>query len=179
MNFILRRSSTQDISSMINLIFDVHDHLKIKEWFVVDDPDITRKNLENETSWGYLALEAETKELAGLFIANFPGTADYNLGNDILSQPDLPESAQENFLRTIVHMDTAAVSPKYRGHHLQRRLMEYAEADLKSAGYTRLMGTVHPENQYSLGNALSLGYRIMATKEKYGGYLRHIMMKEI
>ena len=171
MQFVIRRSANDDIDSMIRLILDVHRQLSPKEWFVVDEEAYTRKLLETGESWGYVAIDTENSALAGLFIANFPGMADHNLGRDI----NLPEE----LLPTIVHMDTAVVSPEYRGHHLQRRLMDYAEKELKAAGYLRLMCTVHPDNRFSLGSAIALNYRIIATKEKYGGYLRHVLLKEI
>lgn len=176
LNFKIRRSTPQDIDSMLHMIQNVHSQLNQKEWFVVDEESYTRELLETGKGWGYIAEEITSGEPAGLFIVNFPGTEAHNLGYDIFSSDAV---LSEQFLSDIVHMDTAVVSPKYRGHHLQYRLISFAENDLKNAGYYKLMCTIHPENIYSLNNALDLGYRIMATREKYGGYLRHILLKEI
>lgn len=176
MNFEIRRSTEHEIESIVRLIREVHGHLPQKEWFAIDEEAHTRKLLQTGDSWGYIAVSVETGELAGLFIANFPGTAEHNLGYDVFSSDS---GISKEFLSRIVHMDTAAVAPEYRGHGLQRRLIEFAENDLKTAGYHILMCTVHPQNHFSLDNAFALGYRIMVTKEKYGGYLRHVLMKEI
>lgn len=176
MNFEIHRSTEHEIESMLCLIRSVHEQLPQKEWFVIDDDANTAELLKTGKSRGYVAAEAETGELAGLFIVNFPGTAEHNLGYDVFS----PDSGfSEEVLSQIVHMDTAVVAPAYRGHGLQRKMIEFAENDLKTTGYHILMCTVHPRNRFSLDNALALGYRIMVTKEKYGGYLRHVLMKEI
>lgn len=179
MPFVIRRSTNDDIDSMIRLILDTYANLSPKEWFVIDDEDYTREMLKTGRSWGYVAVDPQTDKLAGLFIVTFPGTADFSLGYDLPTPDGSPSVPSEAFLNSIAHMDTAVVSPDCRGHHLQRRLMEFAENELKAAGYTRLMATVHPDNRYSLGNGLALGYRVMTTKEKYGGYLRHVLLKEI
>ena len=76
-------------------------------------------------------------------------------------------------------MDTAAVAPLYRGHHLQDRMMEVCEEEMKKRGMRYLLATVHPGNPYSLSNVQKRGYGIRATKEKYGRSLRHILCKEI
>ena len=76
-------------------------------------------------------------------------------------------------------MDTAAVLPEYRGQKLQYRLMQMAEEELKKEGLRYLMCTVHPQNRYSRENVLRQGYEVAATKEKYGGYLRDILLKRL
>ena len=83
-----------------------------------------------------------------------------------------------SYLR-VAHMDTAAVLPQYRGHQLQYRLMQAAEADLRALGFRYLMGTIHPDNIYSMNNGLKQGYRIIGEKIKHGGKRRAILMKEL
>ena len=70
-------------------------------------------------------------------------------------------------------------APLYRGHHLQDRMMEVCEEEMKKRGMRYLLATVHPDNPYSLSNVQKRGYGIRATKEKYGRSLRHILCKEI
>lgn len=82
-------------------------------------------------------------------------------------------------LHQVAHMDSVAILPEYRGMGLQYRMMQVAEKELKDAGYRYLMCTVHPKNRYSRENILRQSYRVVATKEKYGGYLRDILLKEI
>ena len=108
---------------------------------------------------------------AGGFVVDIPGESEHNLGWDIGF--DLEQR------RRVVHMDTAVVAEGWRGLGLQHRLMQACEKELSHRGWEYLLATVHPDNIYSLNNARKGGYEVMATKEKYGGKLRHIMMKKL
>ena len=85
----------------------------------------------------------------------------------------------EEELPLVAHMDTAAVLPQYRGHQLQYRLMQAAEADLRAMGFRYRMGTIHPDNVYSMNNGLKQGYQIIGEKLKHGGLRRAILMKDL
>lgn len=76
-------------------------------------------------------------------------------------------------------MDSAAVRAEYRGNRLQYILMQEAEQELRTMGYRYLMCTVHPDNHFSRENVLRQGYRVMKTTEKYGGFIRDILLKEL
>lgn len=172
MEFILQRSKKDQISSIINLIISVYDQIPAeqKDWFVINPEEDTRL-LEAGVNWAYTAIDKATGNLAAAFIAAFPGCTPENMGYDC----DIPEDE----LPYVAHMDTAVADPQYRGHGLQKKLMELAEHDLKKAGYHYLCCTVHPDNQYSKNNVLRQGYQIMTTKEKYQGYLRHVFLKKL
>lgn len=172
MNFILQRAGNEHIPSIIHLVTDVYEQIpaKHKDWFVIN-PEEDQQLLEAGESWAYTAVDADTGQLAAAFIAAFPGMTAANMGYDC----GLPEAE----LPYVAHMDTAVTAVQYRGHGLQKQLMELAEADLYKAGYRYLCCTVHPDNKYSKNNILQQGYRIVDTKEKYHGFLRHICFKEL
>lgn len=172
MDFKIERAKKEDIPAIMKLIFDVHEQIpeERKCWFVIDIEADT-KLLEEEKAWAYKAVETSTGRLAAAFTTAFPGSDTGNLGRDI--------GFKEDQLMQVAHMDTAVVSSDYRGYGLQKRLMEFAEEDLRKAGYRYLCCTAHPENIYSKNNILKQGYQIMATKEKYGGFLRNIFLKEL
>lgn len=173
MKFRIERAGEEDYSSLIHLILEVYEQIPAdqKDWFVVDEEEETRRRLETGIAWGYKAVEINSGQLAAVFTAVFTGKTSANLGWDI----GLPEAE----LPLVAHMDTAAVSAAYRGFGLQRQLMEYAERELRQAGYRYLCCTAHPENRYSENNILSQGYQRITTKEKYGGLLRDIFMKRV
>ena len=58
-------------------------------------------------------------------------------------------------------------------------MTQHAEGDLRQMGNRYLLCTVHPENVISRSNVMKQGYQKMLTKEKYGGFLRDIWMKNI
>ena len=172
MEFKIERAGKEDIAAIMNLVVEVHEQIPEdrKSWFVIN-PEEDTQLLEEGKCWGYTAVDTETGKLAAAFIAAFPGTSSHNLGYDSgLPEEEIPK---------VAHMDTAVVSPEYRGCGLQKRMMEFAEEDLRKAGYHYLCCTVHPDNVYSKNNVLKQGYKIMATKEKYNGFLRHVFLKEI
>ena len=171
MNFIIKQAVPAQFDNIIRLIRTVYNNMEQTDWFAADNDEYTRKMLSSGKGTAFLAIEEKTAALAAVFMVTYPGHSDENLGLDIgLSSEALP---------FVAHMDSAAVLPAYRGHHLQRRLMAHAEAYLRANGYRYLCCTIHPDNKYSLNSALSLGYEIKTTREKYGGYLRAVLMKEL
>ena len=110
-------------------------------------------------------------QLAGMFFVVLPGMEEENLGYDI--------GMQGRQLYECAIMDTVVVLPEYRGMHLQYEMMQTAERKLHKEGYRYLLCTVHPENKFSRENVKRQGYKKILTKEKYGGFLRDIWMKEL
>lgn len=208
MDFIIERVtnlSPDTVDITIQKIKEVWAKMPTPEWFAMDSDEEISDYFTSGKSWLYVAKEIsedskdsanpecsgdltdcmdsvkavfhndardfDCPEFAGLFTTIFPGLGEENLGRDLgFSDEDLMKSA---------HMETVIIAPEYRGHHLQARLMAKAEEDLKSAGYKHLLCTIHPENPYSLNNALSLGYKVEKLVEKYGGLPRNILLKEI
>jgi len=194
MEFIIKRVtnlSPDTIDISIQKIKEIWAKMPTPEWFAMDSDEEIRDYFTSGKSWLYVAKEKMSEdsidladsefhnderdfdcpEFAGLFTTIFPGTGPENLGRDLgFSDEDLMKSA---------HMETVVIAPKYRGHHLQARLMAKAEEDLNAAGYKHLLCTIHPENPYSMNNALSLGYKVEKLVEKYGGLPRNILLKEI
>lgn len=171
MEFIIQKATESQYDIIVDLIRNTCNTIEPKEWFAADADEYTSRMLKEGKAIGYMAIEAESANLAAIFMTLAPGISPENLGYDVgLSQDKLPY---------VAHMESVVVHPKYRGHKLQRRLMEDAEKDLKASGFRYLLATIHPENQYSMNNALSLGYKVMTVCEKYGGYLRAVLMKEI
>ena len=171
MEFIIQKANKSQYDIIVDLIRNTCNTIEPKEWFAADADEYTHRMLTEGKATGYMAIESESQNLAAIFMTLAPGKSPENLGYDIgLSDDKIPY---------VAHMESVVVHPDYRGHKLQRRLMEAAEKDLKAAGYRYLLATIHPENPYSMNNALSLGYQVMRVCEKYGGYLRAILMKEI
>ncbi len=174
MQFIIEKPacpSPDQVEDYICLIRDVWQRMEIREWFAMDPPQVIRERLQKKEASLYLALESSSRQIAGLFMVTYPGLSEENLGRDL----DFPE---RDLCKT-AHMDTVIILPQYRGGHLQKRLMQVAEADLKQAGYRYLLCTIHPDNRYSLDNALALGYRSKKSTLKYGGLPRNILFKEL
>ena len=124
----------------------------------------------NVPEW-FVAEPYEKFDFWMMFFVILPGAHPDNLGYDL--------GMEEEKLKLCAMMDTAAVLPEFRGHYLQYKMMQHAEGDLRQIGYRYLLCTVHPENVFSRSNVMKQGYQKMLTKEKYGGFLRDIWMKNI
>lgn len=168
--YVLRLSRPEDTERIYALTRSVLDSLADKELFAVEDLDLDwyRRNLEREgfgiTAW------APDGTLAGALIVCYPGSSDENLAPDAgLSPAERPLVAQ---------LESAAVLPAHRGHHLEERMIRFAEEQIPASRWPILLATVSPKNPASLISVQRNGYRIVCTKEKYGGLMRHIMMKD-
>lgn len=82
-------------------------------------------------------------------------------------------------LNRVVHMDSASVLPEHRGHGLEYKMIAFAETLIDISKYCYSFATVAPENIASLKSLEKNGYQVMATKEKYGGVMRCVMMKKL
>ena len=171
MTFRIERAAAADYQLFADIIQSVWRGMDHKDWYLADNSDYTYHMLTSGEGLGYKAIETETGAVAGVFLAVIPGLSEENMGRDAgFPEEELPK---------VAHMDTAAVLPQYRGHQLQYRLMQAAEADLRAMGFRYLMGTIHPDNVYSMNNAMKQGYRIIGEKLKHGGKRRAILLKEL
>lgn len=171
MNFQIVKAEVSDAAAIAKVIQSVYESMEEKDWYVADDAEYIEKMLLTGKGNGYMAIAEDTKEIAGIFITAFPGLSADNLGYDL-------DFSREQLLLT-AHMDSAAVLPEYQGNRLQYRLMQEAEHDLRAMGYRYLLCTIHPYNRFSQANAIRQGYKVVKTTEKYGGYLRNILMKTL
>lgn len=171
MEFIIQKAELHQAPAIALVIREAYLALEHKEWYVADDTSYIENLLGQNKGLGYVARETDSGSIAGIFLAAFPGTDPKNLGYDL--------GFSKEKLSLAAHMDSAAVLPQYRGHHLQYRLMQEAEKELRKMGYRYLLCTVHPDNHFSKNTILRQGYQVIATKEKYGGHLRDILLKEL
>ena len=167
----IEKAQVQDAKEIMALIKRVHDNMDRQDWYAIDSLEYYANYLEPGKGVGYKSVDSESGKIVGIFIAIFPETEMENLGYDI--------GFSEEEAKKVVVLDTAAILPKWRGKNLQYLMMQAAEKELRDLGYQYLMCTVHPENRFSLNNVIKQGYEIKATKEKYGGFMRHILLKEL
>lgn len=101
-----------------------------------------------------------------------PPIDDEHLGRDI--------GWPEDSLERVLYQEVTNVHPDFRGYglqtHLGKLLMSQVEADDR---FDVVCATVAPFNIPSMKDKFTLGLRIGALKEKYGGKLRYIFYKEL
>ena len=163
-------ADASDAAEIYRIMTEARSLMPDPGWYCTDSEKYIRAHIENpDTGIAFKAVDHGC--LAAFFILHYPGNTPDSLGHYMkLGREDLGR---------VVHMDSLAVRPDFRGRGLQSLLMAHGEQYLNATPYCHLMGTVHPENRYSLNNFLKLGYRIVATTEKYGGLPRHVLYKSL
>lgn len=164
----IRKGTVADLENFIQLLHQVRETMEHKEWFYLDPPEVVRSQIRENIMELWVA--EEDGHLAGVLSILHPGLSELNYGYDL--------EYEEAQLREVVCMDSAAVHPDYRGRGLQKLLLERAEQELGADGEKFLLCTIHPENSFSLNNALKQGYEIQKTLNKYGS-VRHLLCKKI
>ena len=163
MEITIRKGNLSELEDFMAFTHDIQDVMAQKDWFAVD-PDEETRELAEAGDLEFWMAESQGR-LAGVFSIVHPRLREYNLGRETgLTDPELLQ---------VTHMDTAAVHPDFRGQGLQRRLIQAGERELQGR---ILMCTIHPDNQYSLKNALKLGYQIQKKVARYGS-IRYILQK--
>ena len=160
---IIKINNTKDSEAWL-LFEKTYNEIENKEFFAFDKE-------YNPPNDGFTYKIYDGEKLVACFLLTFPLLDSENLGYDI--------SLDEKELLKVAHMDSVAVDSSYRGRGYQKILMKKAEKDAINLGYKYLMCTIHPDNIYSMQNALNLGYKHILSKEKYGGKIRAIMLKEV
>ena len=165
MGIIIRKGSVAELERFLAFTHEVKKAMMQTAWFALD-PDEELRELTAAGDMGFWLAEAGDR-LAAVFSIIRPGLRDWNLGCEL--------GLDEAQLRRVIHMDTAAVHPDFRGRGLQRRMMAEAEKFLPGR---ILLCTIHPDNRYSLENALRLGYRIEKRIERYDS-VRYVLRKDM
>lgn len=168
MEITIRQGSNADLEGVIGLLQDVKAAMEHPEWFYLDSPEEIREMMADGTMRLWVAEDGNT--LAGILYILFPGLQEFNYGYDL-------GLTQEELLR-VVSMDTAAVRPEYRGMGLQGKLIQAAEDSLQGESAHILLCTIHPENVFSLNNALKQGYVVQKEVPKYGS-TRYVLRKNL
>lgn len=162
----LRRAVVADLDSIEALLDALMQSVEAGH-FYRDDRAFIRRHITEE---GFVLLAEEKDRLAGYIMMRYPGEAEDNLGWDL--------GWDGKRRQHTAHLEAVAVHADFRGRGLQRLMMAEAERHLPPDCWF-LLATVAPDNLYSLRNLQALGYEIACTKEKYGGYGRHIMVKKL
>ncbi|QCJ41413.1 GNAT family N-acetyltransferase [Bacillus sp. S3] len=96
-----------------------------------------------------------------------------HLGLDIgLSEAELP---------SVIYQEISNVLPEYRGNGLQKTLAKVImeELEQETHDFRYVCTTVAPFNIPSLKDKFAQGMQIAGLKEKYGGMLRYIFVKDL
>ncbi len=168
LNYMIRKANLSDADAIFSIMQRVTRELADKTLYVCDDLEYVKTQLQTD-GFGVVACNSDNEIIAS-FLFRYPHMSKDNLGRDI--------HLAEEQLDAVVHMDSVVVLPEYRGRHLQEEMLRYAETLIDKSVYRYFMATVSPDNPASYLSFERNGYVHVMTKEKYGGLLRRIYLKE-
>lgn len=166
MEFTYRVAKESDAEEIYKIMKIVEENMINTDDFVSDDLDFIKVHIKDR-GFIVLAIEKEKQERAGFFIIRFPGDDIDNLGNDLKFDKEKRDR--------VVHMESAAVLPVFRGWHLQEKMLKFALEKLDDTSIC--MATVAPQNKASLSAFIKNDFEVVLTKKKYGGKMRHILLR--
>ena len=199
-NTSIRRASFEDVPVICEIINSAVKHLQEKDWFVADDDAYIRRHIQDE---GFTLLFMKDQCTAGYLTVRFPGDSPKNLGRYLHSQPlnhfsghgedcapndglTAAPACYDRDAHLIVHMESTAVLPEFRGLHIFRRLLHQAVIELSSDAKIKgshkkvfLMATVHPDNIFSKNAMEQEGFSVIAQDILYGGLPRLVMCRSL
>ena len=167
--YSLRLATLNEAYTIWQIMDTCFQALEHKEYFICDDLDYVKDILSGQ---GFGIVACDTNDtIIGNLLVKYPGLTDENLGYDVKLSTEK--------LNMVLHMDSATVLPEHRGHGLEAKMIAYAETLVDTTKYRYSFATVAPENLASLKSLERNGYEVMITKEKYGRFLRNVMMKKL
>lgn len=161
-------------------IDDLRDILLLQEQVVLqlEDKGVLQPLSEEEFQFilagnGLMIGAFAAGELIAFRALLVPPLDEEHLGWDLgLAERELP---------MVIYQEISSVLPKYRGNGLQKTLAKLIMEELgrQNHVYRYICCTVAPFNIPSLKDKFAQGMQIGALKEKYGGRLRYIFVKEL
>lgn len=109
----------------------------------------------------------------------------YYLDNDPVSSMMLIPSTEKTLNKFEIDLDYKEVvdygpmfvNPKYVGNGLQYQMLKELDNHCIKLGYKYAVGTIHPDNIYSITNLLKDDFKLIGTKEFTRG-IRNIYLKK-
>lgn len=156
--------TTEQLDEALALRNEIRSKVAIQEWYA----KVTLEEYAQELSRGFaLVCLVEGKIVAVCLCV----LEDTEYAHEIYEDKDIQLKCAD-YSDTYVHED-------YRGNGLQHLLEEKMEQICLEHGKTILLGTVHPENQYSYNNFIRSGYKKIVRLRMYGGLDRYMMEKRL
>ena len=98
----------------------------------------------------------------------------------VVATCDVPETLKEYDLEddNMMLVDSIMIKKEFRGHHLQKQILELLEKRTRELGLDGLVATVHPDNIYSKNNFVDCGYSVDHVAFLHGGNML-VFIKDI
>ncbi|MBQ0138676.1 MAG: GNAT family N-acetyltransferase [Kurthia sp.] len=164
----VRHLTMEDMELIETLQQEVYEALPIRS---VLQPLTTEEYEYILTKKGMMIGVFADDELIGFRALVSPEVDEEHLGYDC----GIPE---EKFSR-VLYQEISNVSPKYRGHNLQKKMAQWIMEEIDLNLYDYVCSTVQPLNIPSLKDKFSQNLIVKALKIKYVDKLRYVFFKDL
>lgn len=153
----VRQAEYGDVDVILDIMGEAYSLLEDKKHFFTDDREFIREGI-HERGFALIA-QLEGEDIAYMTV-RFPGTKEDNLGKYL--------SFDDQQLIGTAMLDSVAVKAGFRGHGIQKLLIEEAEKLARAEGYIHFLAKTHPDNRASLKSFISRGYHMMLKIHEQG-----------
>lgn len=166
-DLVIRKAEPKDLDVILEIMNEAQKFLADRRMFFTD----TREFVEETISGcGFGLIAMKNGVAVAYMVVRYPGLEADNLGRYL--------SLTKEQLMKVALLDSVAVRAEFRGHGLQKALIEEAEKRIREAGFVHFMAKTHPDNRASLKSFISRGYEPMLTVHEHGS-VRTILYKSI
>lgn len=164
--FIIRACTPDDLLQIMSLQEEVRQGIEDPSTFAFT----TTAEISESLFLDRVFCAVEAGKIAGLTVMIVNRPSSRNAGSHI--------GYTEEEQKTCVTMEATFIAPYCRGYGLQQIFFALREEAALELGATEALTTISPFNKYSLHNATSSGFEVVAEKALYGGYARCILRKK-
>lgn len=160
----IKKIQESEIDQYLNLFNVVKENMTNPEWL----GDFSKKDyigLMNNNSHIYAWMYNSEMIAAGILIPATKKDLDKFFSRDL-------------FYQKVVDFGPQIVHPKYIGNGLQNQIIEFLERRALELGYKYALGTIHPDNIYSIKNIINKGFEEIGYLELRRGP-RKVYRKEL
>lgn len=166
-DLVIRKAEPKDLDVILEIMNEAWQLLTDRRMFFTDTREFVEETISG-CGFGLIALKDGVA--AAYMVVRYPGLCEDNLGRYL--------SFDEEMLMKVAMLDSVAVRAEFRGHGLQKALIEEAEKMIWEAGFVHFLAKTHPDNRASLKSFISRGYQPMLMVHEYGS-VRTILYKSV
>ncbi len=164
-DIVIRKAEGVDIDIILEIMYEAYEALDDKRMFFADSKEFISETIDG---LGFGLIAEKGKDVVAYMVVRYPGLCEDNLGRYL--------SFDEEMLMKTALLDSVVVKAEFRGHGLQKLLIEEAEKRIREAGFVHFMAKTHPDNRASLKSFISRGYQPMIMVREHGS-VRTILYK--
>lgn len=170
MNIKIEQADKKDIDRILEIKLEIWELLENKDLYEMAGitKEFLLKQLDND---GLLLKCMDEDKIMGFTI----------IKRNIKPDSPILSNLQHDDIEEWIEMSNMGVLPKYRGMHLQQKMIQEAEKIMKRR-FNKIkhsIASVHPDNIASLKSFLNNNYKIVERTKLYGGKDRYILVKEL